>query len=45
MDWEKTFIILLVHMRLFRQKVNVPINKKQKLDPKIVDCFFEICSP
>jgi hypothetical protein len=27
-------------------KVNVPINKKRKLCPKIVDCiFFGICSP
>jgi hypothetical protein len=25
-------------------KVNVPINKKHKLAPKTVDCFFGICS-
>jgi hypothetical protein len=39
MDWEKTFTILFVHMGLFGQG-NVPINKKRKLGPKIVDCSF-----
>jgi hypothetical protein len=39
MDWEKTFSILFAHMG-FLTKVNVPVNKKHKLGPKIVDCVF-----
>ena len=39
MDWEKTFTILLAHMG-YLTKVNLPINKKRKLGPKIMDCVF-----
>jgi hypothetical protein len=39
MDYEKTFTILLVHMG-YLAKVNVSINKKCKLGPKIVDYVF-----
>ena len=40
-EWEKKRLIL-AYLRTWGclAKVNVPINKKQKLRPKIVDCVF-----
>ena len=38
MDREKTIIFLFAHMEM--PKVNIPINKKRKLGPKIMDYVF-----
>jgi hypothetical protein len=38
-DWKKTITFLLAHMGCMA-KINVPINKKRKLGPTIVDCVF-----